>query len=240
MCVSLDNRSTKFTATMIKNDELREYANVLVEDSMNIRANLLHMSAVMATIASKRDTGILEEFDGSIANFAEQRLGIKHAQTYAMIEVGATFLDDKGVVKLQQVGGRWSNTQLMALLPMGGKAKDRTAKTTLEACKKLISEKKIRPSMTVAEIKEVVRVERPDAKPTDEDEKKSSSKGETTKKVSKKNPVKTGEKIMTVELLKLEDGIHVTFNGKEMKFDDANIDEIVKQLKQAKNYVTSK
>ena len=125
MCITLDNRSAKFTKNAIKNDELRSFANMLAEDAMNIRANLLHMSAIMATIAARRDSGILEEFDNSIVTFAENRLGIKKSQVYSMVQVGATFLDSAGKSILPEKGGKWNNTQFMALLPMAGTGKNK-------------------------------------------------------------------------------------------------------------------
>ena len=125
MCITLDNRSTKFAKNAIKNDELRSFANMLAQDAMNIRANLLHMSAIMATIASKRDTGILDEFEGSIAKFGEERLGLKKSQIHNMVKVGATFLDGNGKSLLTEKGGKWNNTQFMALLPMAGTGKNR-------------------------------------------------------------------------------------------------------------------
>ena len=79
MCNNLENTTRKFNVTAIRNPELRRYANELASDAMNIRANLLHMSAIMAAIAASKDSGsdILAEFNDSIAEFAEQKLGIK-------------------------------------------------------------------------------------------------------------------------------------------------------------------
>lgn len=237
--MSIENRSAKFNANAIKNVELREYANALTQDAVNIRANLLHMSAIMATIAAKRDTGILDEFDGSIATFAESRLGIKKSQAYSMVEVGATFLDEKGNSKLPQSGGKWSNTQLMALLPMGGTGKNKKgADETLKACKKLVTDKKIKPSMTVAEIKMVVREERPDAKKLDEKQAKAEKKQEEKDKAEKKSVVLQGKKIMAIEFYEIEGNVHILFDGKEMKFTDENIIDIMRQMKQATNYVS--
>lgn len=238
MCMSIENRSTKFNATSIKNEELRKYANELAQDAMNIRANLLHMSAIMASIASKRDTGILDEFDGSIATFAETRLGIKKSQAYSMVEVGVTFLDEKGNSKLPQSGGKWNNTQLMALLPMGGTGKNKKGATeTLQACKKLVADKKIKPSMTVAEIKMVVREERPDAKKLDEKQAKAEKKQEEKAKAEKKSIAIQGKKLMSIEFYEVEGKTHILFDGKEMNFTDKNILEIINQMKQATNYV---
>lgn len=243
MCVSIENRSSStFTKASIKNDELRNYANVLAKDAMNIRANLLHMSSIMAQIASKRDTGILEEFDGSIVVFAEQRLGIKKSQVYSMVQVGATFLDSNGKSILTEKGGKWSNTQFMALLPMAGTGKNKKdAAATLGACQALVDMGKIKPSMTVAEIKEVVAVERPDAKvKAEKAEKREKEKQENEKQMKKVQAKIKGTCIANIQIWELSDGaIYVTFDGEEKEFDTKNLSNIVKCLSRARNYKKS-
>lgn len=246
MCIAIDNRGTAFTKTAIKNDELRQYANTLAEDATNIRLNLLHMSAIMALIASKRDTGILDEFDGSIVTFAESRLGIKKSQTYSMVQVGSTFLDGEGHSLLTERGGKWNNTQFMALLPMAGTGKNkRTPEETLEACKKLVTDKKIKPSMTVAEIKVVVDEERPDATARKIAAQKRKAKANEKAKVAEnikneeKHDTVQGVKIGEVAVWQLSDGnIRVLFDGEEKPFNDSYIDSLVALLKKATNYQT--
>ena len=246
MCITLDNRSNKFNKTAIKNDELRSFANMLAEDAMNIRANLLHMSAIMATIASRRDSGILEEFDNSIVVFAEQRLGIKKSQVYSMVQVGSTFLDENGKSVLTEKGGKWNNTQFMALLPMAGTGKNKkTPEDVLKACEELVEQGKIKPSMTVAEIKEVVKTERPDAKRIAANAEKRKAKAEAKAKaedakaevIEEKHDTINGTKIAEISIWQLEDGsIHVCFDGNEKDFTTDNISNIVGMLKQAVNF----
>ena len=246
MCITLENRSAKFNKIAIKNDSLREYANMLATDAMNIRANLLHMSAIMATIASKRDEGILSEFDDSIVTFAEQRLGIKKSQVYSMVQVGATFLDSNGKSVLTEKGGKWNNTQFMALLPMAGTGKNKKSpEDTLKACEELVKAGKIKPSMTVAAIKEVVKVERPDAKRLAEQAEKRQAKKEAKEKAenaineesNEKHDTIQGTKIAEISVWQLSDGsIHVCFDGEERDFTNENISAIVNLLTQAKNF----
>lgn len=158
MCITIDNRDKMFTLNEIKNDELRTLANDLLLDAMNIRQNLIHMSITMATIANRGDE-ILSQFDGKIANFGEQVLGIKKSQTYSMVQVGNTFFDSYGTPRLiQSEDAKFSNTQYMALLPMAGKGKDKkSAEDTCKEINDLIIDGKISPSMTVKEIKETVK-----------------------------------------------------------------------------------
>ena len=245
MCVMIENRTASFTKTAIKNTELRELANILAEDAMNIRANLLHMSAIMATIARRRDE-ILGEFDNSPVTFAEQRLGLKKTQVYNMIQVGETFLDAEGKSLLTERGAKWSNTQFMALLPMAGTGKNkRTPEDTLTACKKLVSDGKIKPSMTVAEIKAVVAEERPDAglkraaaaKRKAKADAKAAVEDAITNDETKKPTIK-GTFKGSIEFYELSDGsMRALFDGKEVKFNDKNIDALVANLRKCTNYV---
>ena len=246
MCITLDNRSAKFNKNAIKNDELRSFANMLAEDAMNIRANLLHMSAIMATIAARRDSGILEEFDNSIVTFAENRLGIKKSQVYSMVQVGATFLDSAGKSILPEKGGKWNNTQFMALLPMAGTGKNKKSpEETLRACSELVEAGKIKPTMTVAEIKEVVKLERPDAKRLAEQAEKRQAKKDAKERVEnainaeniEKHDIINGTKIAEISVWQLSDGsIHVCFDGEEKEFTNENISAIVNLLIQATNF----
>ena len=251
MCITLDNRSNKFNKTAIKNDELRSFANMLAEDAMNIRANLLHMSAIMATIAARRDSGILEEFDNSIVTFAEQRLGIKKSQVYSMVQVGSTFLDDDGKSILTERGGKWSNTQFMALLPMAGTGKNKKSPSeVLVACEELVEQGKIKPSMTVAAIKEVVKVERPDAKRLAANAEKRKAKADAKAQAesnakadevaAEKHDSIQGTKLGELSIWQVEDGsIYTCFNGEATKFNDRNIDSIVALLKKSANYTSA-
>ena len=242
MCITLENRSAKFNKTAIKNDELRSFANMLAQDAMNIRANLLHMSAIMATIAARREDGILAEFDDSIVTFAQKRLGIKKSQVYSMVQVGTTFLDNSGKSLLPEKGGKWSNTQLMALLPMGGAGKNKlTPSETLDACKELVNEGKISPDMTVADIKEVVKTERPDAKAIAEKAKARKAKADAKSKVEESiedskvedKPTIQGTKIGSIEFWQTADGkIHVIIDGKEANYDNGFIAGVVTMLHQ--------
>ena len=250
MCISLDNRSGNFTAKQIQNVELRKYANELAKDAMNIRANLLHMSAVMAAIASRSNDGILAEFDNSLVKFAEERLGIKKSQAYSMVQVGATFLDSKGNVLISaNVGSKWSNTQLMALLPMAGTGKNkRGSNDTRVAVEKLIEDGLISSDMTVAEIKSVVAEQRPDAKAKAKQKASRKAKANSKAKIQNEKannavviedeqPAFDGTCIATLQFMQAEDGsITVLFNGEDQKFDDSNIKQIITMMQGANNY----
>lgn len=238
MCVVIDNRSTKFTKQSIKNDTLRKFANALAEDAINIRANLLHMSCLMAIIASKRDEGILSEFDDSIVKFGEERLGIKKSQVYSMVNIGTTFLDENGKSLLTEKGGKWSNTQFMALLPMGGTGKSRKSPyETLEACEKLVADGKIKPSMTVAQIKEVVKENRPDAKAKSKKDAEKKHRKETINAIEKQLEQDKATTLVHVTIVQMGDGkFRTVINGEIPTFGDKEINDLVALMKSSINY----
>lgn len=241
MCTAIENRSANFTAASIKNDALREYANILADDAMNIRQNLLHMSAIMAAIAARRDEGILNEFDNSIVTFGEKRLGLKKSQVYNMVAVGATFLDEKGNSRLTERGAKWTSTQFIALLPMAGTGKNkRTAEDTLAACKKLVTDKKIKPSMTVAEIKAVVDAERPDAAKRAKAAEKRTKKQEAKEQAEETIKAKTETSknlIGSIEFYQDSNGnVFVAIDGEFREFDNKNVENVAKLMRAAENF----
>lgn len=234
MCVSIENRAQKFTQKSIKNEKLREYTNILLEDSINIRANLLHMSAVMALIESKKNDGILEEFNNSIVEFAEARLGIGRAQAYSMVNVGKTFLDSDGKPLIIERGGKWNNTQLMALLPMAGSGEaKRDAVETRMAVNNLIDRGLIKPSMKVADIKEVIKEQRPDAKRL---EKKKEEKEHIKKEKRKAEKKIKGELTAKVEFYIIDGKLQMAYNGQVETFNDNLVNVIVDMFHQCVNY----
>lgn len=238
MCVVIENRSTKFSKQSIKNNALREYANLLAQDAINIRANLLHMSCIMATIASKRDEGILDEFDGSIVKFGEERLGIKSSQVYSMVNVGATFLDENGKSLLTEKGGKWSNTQFMALLPMGGTGKTKKSPyEILKACEQLVADGKIKPSMTVAQIKEVVKENRPDAKAKSKKEDEKKQREKTINEIEKKVEQDKATTLINLTIVQMDDGsLRTVVNGEISTFGENDIRDLVALMRGSTNY----
>ena len=240
MCIIAENKSALFTNKQIKNDELRGYANEILNNYFDMRAHALQVAAIMATIASRREDGILEEFDNSIVKFANDRLGLKKTQTYDLVSVGATFLKEDGTSKLAaRNGSKWTSTQFIALLPMAGTGKDKkNADETLEACQKLVKDKKIHSAMSVADIKKVVAEERPDkAKREAAKAKREAKKQEKDQQEAQATAKLHGNKIASIEFYQLEDGsIHVAFDGDVKDFNMNNIKEIEALLEKAVNY----
>lgn len=252
MCITIENRSGQFTKSSIKNDELRNYANQLQDDAMNIRANLLHMSAIMAAISNRADAQkaadevtILAEFGDSITQFGEERLGLKKSQVYSMVAVGTTFLDSDGKPMLKQTGGKWSNTQLMALLPLAGTGKKKLPPTeTLKAAQRLANKGTIKPSMTVKALKAVVAENRPDAAEraakAEKDEQAKAEQAEQMEKAEKaieeKHDTIRGELVGEIRFYLVDNNLHAIFNGEESQFAESNIEAIVTMLHKCVNF----
>lgn len=242
MCMSVENRSSMFSAKSITNKELRDYANEITQVVSVGRAARVQLCGIMAEMAQK---DIFGQFGGEFGQFVEERLGLKKSQAYDMVRVGATFgikRENNWKPQLMANGGSWTQTQLMALLPMGAKAqgqkKPTTPQETLERCESLVQRKLIKPSMTVAEIKEVVKRERPDAKAIEDRKVKREQKKLEESKAKEQAAEKLhGKKLMDISIWQLEGGeIHVTFNGEELEYKEDNIAEIIGKLMAAKNY----
>lgn len=253
MCITIENKSGQFTKAAIKNDELRNYANMLAEDATNIRVNLLHMSAIMAAIATKADAQkkaneetILAQFNDSITTFGAERLGLKKSQVYSMVNVGTTFLDSDGTPLLTQRGGKWSNTQLMAMLPLAGTGKGKKSPTeTLKAAQELVKSGDLKPSLTVAEIKAVVAENRPDAAAKAAKAAKKAEVEETKKAEAEKvaaeldtttKPTIKGTRKGTIEMWEIDGKMHVLFDGEELPFNESNIEALVTVMRKAVNF----
>ena len=238
MCVAIENKSGKFNKTSIKDETLRNYANEIAEVVAVGRKARVQLCGIMAEMAEQ---DIYEQF-GGFAEFVEQRLGLKKSQAYDMVRVGRVFAIDRNVnwkPILTAKGGEWTQTQLMALLPMGGSGKNRLDDVdTLYACQSLVDRGLVNPTMTVAEIKEVVKQERHDAKALEAAKaKREEKKAEQEKAEQEANTKLYGTKIAEIQIWQLSGGeIYVTFDGDEKEFNFDNINEINNMLITARNF----
>lgn len=245
MCIAIENKSGKFTKSVIKNDKLREYANEIADVVADGRKARIQLCGIMAEMAEQ---DIFEETEG-FGNFCENKLGIKKTQGYDMVRVGAVFAIKRAngwKPALTAKGGAWNQTQLMALLPMGGTGKTKVSpEETLANCEALVERGWLKPSMTVSEIKELVATERPDRyrleaqkqKRLEAKEAKEKAEAEAAEKAEAEAAVLKGNRLSKVEIWQLSGGeIYVTFNGEELTFNDANISEITANLLMARNY----
>lgn len=241
MCISIENRKNQFTAANIKNKELRDYANEIAGVVADGRKARIKLCGILAEMASK---DIYSQFGGNFSQFVEERLGLKKSQAYDMVRVGAVFgitRDNDWKPALSAHGGEWTQTQLMCLLPMGGTSKTKLSpEETLANCEGLVKRGLIKPSMTVAELKEIVKEERPDKARLEENRKKreqlKATKEEIEREEEEKQAKLKGERIACIEVWKLSGGeIYVTFDGEEKQFTSENLSQMVQTMLAARN-----
>lgn len=238
MCVAIENKSGKFNKVSIENETLRTYANEIAMVVSVGRKARIQLCGIMAEMTEQ---DIYDQF-GGFAEFVEQRLGLKKSQAYDMVRVGRVF----GIKRnynwkpaLTAKGGEWTQTQLMALLPMGGTGKNRLDDTdTFYACQSLVDRGMVSPKMTVAEIKEVVKQERHDAKAIEAAKaKREEKKAEQEKAEQEANAKIHGNKIAEIQIWQLSGGeIYAIFDGEEKEFTFDNINEINNLLITARNF----
>lgn len=238
MCISIENKSGNFNKLSIKDDRLRTYANEIAKVVANGRKARIQLCGIMAEMESQ---DIYEQFGGFVP-FCEERLGIKKSQAYDMVSVGRVFgikRENNWSPSLTAKGGAWSQTQLMALLPMAGTGKNKLTETeTLASCEELALLGTIAPTMTVKEIKDVVKENRPDAQAkADAKAKREQDKAEKEQAEQEVQAAIKGTRIASIEIWQLTDGeIYVMFDGEEKQFDGANLALISDWLTSARNY----
>lgn len=238
MCTSIENKSGNFNRLSIKDDRLRTYANEIAKVVANGRKARIQLCGIMSEMESQ---DIYEQFGGFVP-FCEERLGIKKSQAYDMVNVGRVFgikRENNWVPSLTAVGGAWTQTQLMALLPMAGTGRNKLSENeALASCEELALLGVIAPTMTVKEIKDVVKEHRPDAKAKAEAKaKREQAKAEKEQAEQVAQAAIKGTRIASIEIWQLSGGeIYVTFDGEEKRFDGANLSLITEWLTSARNY----
>ena len=238
MCTSIENKSGNFNKLSIKDDRLRTYANEIAKVVADGRKARIQLCGIMAEMESQ---DIYEQFGGFVP-FCEERLGIKKSQAYDMVNVGRVFdikRENNWQPSLTAKGGAWTQTQLMALLPMAGTGKNKlSASETLANCEELALLGEIAPTMTVKEIKDVVKENRPDAQAkADAKAKREQAKAEKEKAEQEVQASIKGTRIASIEFWQLSGGeIYVLFDGEERDFDADNMAQMADMFVKARNF----
>lgn len=127
----------------IHDTELLTYTEMLVSDLANVRYYMIRASVVLAAI----DESKCYERDGfaTIHEYTEAILGIKRAQSYAILKVGKTLVNTETMESLlpHETDNDYSMSQLQALLPL----------KSVETAQDMALTGEISPDMTVNEIK---------------------------------------------------------------------------------------
>lgn len=225
----IDNSIKNMPAT------LKKYQREIVTIVNNGRKQRIQLAGVLAEMAHNKD--VKYGAFGNIDIFCSEYLGIKKSQMYAMIQVADMFgitREGKWVPALPNPNGDWSLTQLVTLLPMQGN--NGTPQIGFDNCVKLINEGKLDASMTVANIKDIVKEYRPDAKAIAAKKEKQEKEKEHREGEKLKAEAKiVGTQIATIEVWVKDDGWrYVIVNGERYDLTDAIINDIVGVIKGTK------
>lgn len=210
----------------LKNESLQNITDEIFEFGSNMRDAAKKIAARVSYVRKHADT-LCDEFEGKTAakrfeTWGVQVLGLKRAQLNAFAKVGSEllFLDgtvniipsgdvaskatndanEQKLIELHTLAQDFTMTQLQALAPLG---KDKV--------EELVYDGKVEPSMTVAEIKEVVK----ENDPKKEFKEAAKKKREETKK--EKEQKANATVLATIKLNELENGSFVvTCNGDDV------------------------
>lgn len=220
-------RAALADSPILKNEELQNITNEIFELGSNMRDVAKKIAAKVAYVRDNAST-LCDEFEGKSATkrfetWGVQVLGLKRAQLNAFAKVGSELLfsdgsvnllpsgeeaqkaignkaDEKRLVELHTIAQGFTMTQLQALSTLGK-----------EKVEELVYDEKVKPSMTVAEIKEVVKSNNPRKSAS------TFSKKSTSKKSEKKGQTANATVLATIKLNELENGSFVvTCNGDDV------------------------
>ena len=211
MCNSIISTDSAIVnvADNIANEELRAYTENLFTYGLDLRNAAKKIAATVAVIRDNAKT-LCDEFEGDtptkkFEKYGETILGIKRAQLNAFAKVGKELLTSEGesILHIPANSDDFTMSQLQALLPL-----------PTDTTKQLAEDEIITPSMTVKEIKEVVKENDPkrDAKA------KAKAKREKAKleKKAKNNEV-DGELVASINVYRLTSGeFIVALDGKDV------------------------
>lgn len=211
-------RAAKIETPTISNPEL----NVITSDIFALGFNMrLVAKQIAAKVAYVRDNAdrLCGEFDAETPSkrfevWGTQILGLKRAQLNAFAKVGKELLLPNGDVSIlankeDKLDGinyevqEFTMSQLQTIVPLG-----------IDKIDELVYDGKIKPSMTVLEIKEVVNEN--DPKKAEKEARK--AKREQEKKEKQKEQQKIhGEEIANIKINKIDNGSFVvTLNGEDI------------------------
>ena len=143
----MTNEMMKVNEVEITNTKLRNFTEQIHKQGQNIQKSF----AKVAAILTKIDDSKCYEQDGfeSVHDYTNKVFGWKKANSYAMLKVGREYIDGKTLESVlpHETGNDYSTSQLQALLPL----------KSVDTAKELAEREEISPTMSVREIKEVVK-----------------------------------------------------------------------------------
>ena len=180
---------TTTKAPELTNKELKDYTRKIKRCGDNIRSNFMKIAHNLDEI-DKTECYLDDGFE-DVQDYANRVLGLQKTTCYNMLKISREFLNEDGTrTLLTDVGSDYGVSQLQALLPVG-----------IDKAKELHNNDIINPSMSVRQIKAIIKEETTEPEPEDE------NTIDTTGEEISDEIVKT---IGTIEIL--EDG-EILYNG---------------------------
>ena len=196
---------TTIKAPELTNKELKDYTRKIKRCGDNIRSNFMKIAHNLDEI-DKTECYLDDGFE-DVQDYANRVLGLQKTTCYNMLKISREFLNEDGTrTLLTDEGSDYGVSQLQALLPVG-----------IDRAKELHNKEVINPSMSVRQIKTIIKVETTTRDPEDDE-----NTIDTTGEEISDEVVKT---IGTIELL--EDG-EILYRGDIEDLRDL-VDDIIKE-----------
>lgn len=224
MCNSIIDVTTSANANIptLANQELQAITVEIFDLGSNMRIVAKKIAAKVAYVRDNAEE-LCGEFEGETAakrfeKWGTEILGLKRAQLNAFAKVGDELLFSDGSVRIlaekaeNQLGLNpdvqdFTMTQLQAVVPLG-----------IDKVDELAYDGKIKPSMTVAEIKEVVKENDPkrEAKEAAKKKREQAKKEKEEEKQAEQQRIH-GKEVAQIKINQLDNGSYVvTLNGDDI------------------------
>lgn len=147
---------TTTKAPELTNKELKDYTRKIKKCGDNIRTNFMKIAHNLDEI-DKTECYLDDGFE-DVQDYANKVLGIQKTTCYNFLKIAKEFLNDEGTrTLLTSEGNDYGVSQLQALLPIG-----------IDKAKELHNNEVINPTMSVRQIKTIIKEQTTTPEPEDE------------------------------------------------------------------------
>ena len=154
----MEELTTTTNTTELTNKELKDYTRKIKRCGDNIRSNFMKIAHNLNEI-DETECYLDDGFE-DVQDYANKVLGIQKTTCYNFLKIAKEFLNTDGTrTVLTTEGNDYGVSQLQALLPVG-----------VEKAKELHDNEIISPSMSVRQIKSIIKEETTEPEPEEEDD----------------------------------------------------------------------
>lgn len=147
---------TTVKAPELTNKELKDYTHKIKRCGENIRSNFMKIAHNLNEIDNTEC--YLDDGFEDVQDYANKVLGIQKTTCYNFLKIAKEFLNDEGTrTLLTSEGNDYGVSQLQALLPIG-----------IDKAKELHNNEVINPTMSVRQIKTIIKEQTTTPEPEDE------------------------------------------------------------------------